>query len=335
MVLKINPSSFPTWRSNSELQIGAGSRAVRLQNLTPSQQKLIDLLYRGVADDALANSASRTGLRADDAQELIKRLNPALIKGPSGFKTNLSPEFVESAFAEIIRASFNTGHDGLSVLNARSVRSVYLTSGDSTSLLLALALASAGLGAIHCNDDSKVERTDLGSLGYEALELGQPRAAAMSRRLEMGSHFCRVTAPSKRFTMQAAVLVGSQITKPQNYADLMRGSTAHLAIEFATNTTTVSPVVIPGKTPCLSCRFKPQTLQDADWPVITAQLQMREDRLDDARSKLFACGAALGLLLEFTDDPRSAKFQGLQLNHETGEIVATSWERDPACECSR
>lgn len=307
---------------------------MRLQNLTQSQQKLIDLLYRGVADDALDNIASRAGASPVDAQELLNRLRPVLIKGPSGVKTNFSAEFVESAFAEIIRASFNTGHDGLSVLNARSVRSVHLVDGDSTALLLALALASAGLGAIHCSDASKVDRSDLGSLGYADHELGQSRSAAMSRRLEIGSHLCRVTMPSRRFTMQAAVLIGSQITKPQNYRELMRGSTAHLAIEFATNTTTVNPIVVPGATPCLSCRFKWQTQEDGDWPVITAQRQMREDRLDDAQSKLFACGAALGLLLEFIDDPRSAKFQGLQLNHESGEIREVSWERDPACECA-
>jgi hypothetical protein len=255
------------------------------------------------------------------------------LTGPSGIKTGLAPEFIDQAFAEIIRASFKTGVDGLAIINHRAIRAVQMLDADGTSLLLSLALASAGLGAIYCSDSSLVTVNDLGPLGFANDELGQPRWQALARRLEEGSHPCRVISPSRRFTQQAAVLVGSQVTKYQRYEPLMRGSTPHLAIEYSMNKTLVTPLVIPGQTPCLSCRYSTEIKRDADWPALTTQLQMRSDRLDDSVSKLFASGAALEILLRFIDDPRSVGFDGVQLNHLSGEISSVSWARDEHCSC--
>lgn len=334
MVLKINPAHFPLWRNTERLQIGEGDSALVIDRVSASQERLINLLYRGIADDSFKTISASVGQTTEESQSLLKRLAPVLLSGASGTKNELSSDYIDQAFAEIIRASFRSGTDGLAIVNHRASLAVQLMDGDGASLLLALGLASSGLGAIYCADGSPVTRADVGPLGYSIDELGSSRWSALARRLESGPHPCRVVSPSRRFSQQAAVLTGSQLTKSSRYENLLRGSTPHLAIEFSIHKTVVTPIVVPGQTPCLSCRYKFEIESDKDWPSLTTQLQMRNERLDDSASKLFACGAALEVLLRYLDDPRSLNFQGLQLNHVSGEISTVTWPNDENCTCS-
>jgi hypothetical protein len=44
-------------------------------------------------------------------------------------------------------------------------------------------------------------------------------------------------------------------------------------------------------------------------------------------------GVALELLLGYLDDPRTLRFEGKVIDHQTGQIRTNSWAKDPLCEC--
>ncbi len=339
MVIKLNPAKVPIWRTPTTLQIGLGADALVLQNLRAEQEKLINLLYRGVADGAIQNISRTLGSSDIETGELLKRLSPALLDVPEQEIAKLpalNDAFVAQAFAEIIRASFSSGIDGNSVLRSRAARIVALDTADKASLLLALGLAAAGVGAISCNDDSPVMPEDIGALGFNQRELGSPRRDALARKLEDGVHPCRlVSGLAKSKVLAATVYVGHRFVAPERYRSSMRGSTPHLCVEFGVEQTRISPLVRPGETPCLSCRHADELERDPDWAMMATQLQFRHERLDDSQATLIAMGITLEALLAHLDDPRSSRFEGKIVDHQTGSISSTSWKLDPMCECAK
>ncbi len=69
MVLRINPSRMPIWRNPNELQLGESTNAIRIAGLSPGQERLIKLLYRGVADSYFKEVAETVG--ANEPEKLL------------------------------------------------------------------------------------------------------------------------------------------------------------------------------------------------------------------------------------------------------------------------
>ncbi len=55
-------------------------------------------------------------------------------------------------------------------------------------------------------------------------------------------------------------------------AAYLRDDVAHLPVAFERDATTVGPLVLPGRTPCLSCRDAHECARDPAWPLLHAQL---------------------------------------------------------------
>lgn len=145
MVLQINPSQMPLWRKPDELQLGAGSGAVRLKKLSQGQQRLMNLLYRGIPDEYFEEAAVAVG--AENAGELLEIVAPELL-GMAGFQTRLSAEFIEKSFAEICRAQASFAIEGSAVLEMRQASRIYVQGQSPTSALIFESLTSAGVGKI-------------------------------------------------------------------------------------------------------------------------------------------------------------------------------------------
>lgn len=56
------------------------------------------------------------------------------------------------------------------------------------------------------------------------------------------------------------------------FASLLASDQPHLPIAFDAGGATIGPLVIPGKTPCLSCRDSHERERDAAWPRLMSQL---------------------------------------------------------------
>lgn len=60
------------------------------------------------------------------------------------------------------------------------------------------------------------------------------------------------------------------------FARYLRDDIPHLPVAFEPGQVTVGPLVVPGRTPCLTCRDSDDTDRDPAWPLLHAQLIGRE-----------------------------------------------------------
>jgi hypothetical protein len=355
MVLKINPSQQPVWRTPSTMQIGLGEDRVILEELTTAQEKLVAALFLGIADNQVEAIASQSKLDPKLAHSIVNRLKPLMQHPEPSCEKSLSPKVrakqeiqpmdeatAASSFAEIIRASLVVGRDGHAVLLERSRRAIHIDELTKTGLMLSLGLAAAGVGAVVSHDAARVTAKDVGNTGYPAGLLGQPRLSAADWLLKGAPNRMRLIAGESLSTQQldnldAAVLIAHQAIEPRLYARWLNRQIPHIAIIFDVDGALVSPLIIPGQTACLFCLEQNRAESDEGWPVIASQLVTSELRFDDASSQLFAAGVVLKQLLLHLDDSSlvSAKQVGLgfRFDSSSGEVSEFSWPTHQSCSC--
>lgn len=89
-MLRLTSSTPPLWRTDSSVQLGTDS-PVRLHDLTPWQEQLLDELSTGIPDAMLGPLARSLGADADEAHAFVDRISSAL----SGADRPLPPVRVE------------------------------------------------------------------------------------------------------------------------------------------------------------------------------------------------------------------------------------------------
>jgi hypothetical protein len=75
------------------------------------------------------------------------------------------------------------------------------------------------------------------------------------------------------------------------FASYLRSDVAHLPVAFAPTHATIGPLVVPGLTPCLSCRDAHERDRDSTWPRLHAQMIGRDH--GPVRAALVAGAGAL------------------------------------------
>lgn len=80
-MLRLIPSAVPLWRSPSRLQLGLEG-TVRLDDVSPAIERLIDALRAGVPEAMIAALAADAGSSPAEAEELLAALGPVLDRGP-------------------------------------------------------------------------------------------------------------------------------------------------------------------------------------------------------------------------------------------------------------
>jgi len=345
MVIKINPARLALWRDTQTLQLGLGREAVTIENVGDAEERLINLLFRGIATESLPDVGSSLGLQAEDSESLMRRLRPALLdeaREPKGERVDsLQEEFVRQAFAEIIRASFETNLEGRDVLASRANHAVSIMQLNKTSLLLALALAAAGIGGIICNDDSPIELADTGHLGFDRSQIGKPKNLVLSEMFNKSKAPCQLIGRGEASRLAKAcglkVVVAHHPLAMADFAEFKtsgqpKGS-ALLAIELGVEVSRVSPVIVAGITACLDCRNLTETDRDDSWAALASQLRFRKERLDDAQTSLLCAGFALEKSLRYLDAHQPTSFEATNVDHRTGLVQLQTWQKHPGCGC--
>ncbi len=137
--------------------------------------------------------------------------------------------------------------------------------------------------------------------------LGLPDARAEGRLCETlaDEGVPLAEAEARASTVVAVVLVPGAAAAVQ-FAPLLRADHPHLPIAVEPGRITVGPLVVPGLTPCLSCRDAEDTARDPAWPLLHGQLVGRDPgRLTLAR--IAAAGAVAARLLAAADPARIAR----------------------------
>ena len=298
-----------------------------LTDVTLEQERLLALLERGIADEAVEG----------EDRALIERLKPALLERSSIEKPRLSGDFVRGAFAELIRASYLTNLDGIAVLENRAKKAVHIDSLSAGGLLIALGLAAAGVGRLLTTDTERVSEHDTSALGYRRDQVGNTRLKAINELLRERpgdtavQNFDSLTPAKRRHELR--VLIAQNAMPQRSYRELLKTKTPHIGVFFGTEWVAVSPRILSN--PCLGCLDRHRADADPAWPMIASQLIGRIDYLEDARSSLFAAAMVVGEILRAIDTPNEgADFVGHRLNVASGRVEPWSWEAHPSCECA-
>lgn len=113
-------------------------------------------------------------------------------------------------------------------------------------------LSAAGVGTIILDDDADVGPADLGAGPLSMSDLGRPRAAAVTRRLETTHPRARVLSGAEGASADITLLFADPATGlPERFFGGLDG--AHLPVRFEDARAVVGPLVLPGLTPCLRC----------------------------------------------------------------------------------
>lgn len=342
-MLRINPHQAALWRDLNSLQIGSGQQRVIFNSLSPAQERLIAALYRGIADKQLPQLLDDLGVEAEAGKLLVDSLQPLLLKTTKPPKHSLSEDFVAGAFAEIIRASLLNSADGATVLMERKFRTVHIDDLSAPGLALTLGLASAGVGRVVSHDQSLVESKDLGPSGYPSQLLGKTKVEAVRALLASSPNQMSIV-PGHRLTarnleaIDCAAIIAHEAIEPRRYVQWLNRDVPHLALNFEVDHASVSPLIVPGRGPCLYCLEQARVNLDPSWPVLASQLITTKDRLDDSSSRLFCAGVAIQKILgqldfvgEFTQTDK--ELVGYRLNLLSGTISEFRWPQHDACSC--
>lgn len=343
-MLRINPHQAALWRDLNSLQIGSGQNRVIFNSLSPAQERLIAALYRGFADKQLPQILNDLGVTQDEGAHLVESLQPLLLKDAKPAKSSLSEEFVAGAFAEIIRASLLNSTDGATVLMERRFRTVHVDDLSPSGLALTLGLASAGVGRLVTHDQSFVEAKDLGPSGYPTQLLGKTKIEAVRALLASSPNQMRVVAGHKLTArnleaIDCAAIIAHGAIEPKRYVQWLNRDVPHLALSFDVDHASVSPLIVPGRGPCLFCLEQARANEDPSWPVLASQLVTSKDRLDDSSSRLFCAGVAIQKILAQLDfvgefSQTEKELVGYRLSLSNGTITEFRWSEHESCSCN-
>lgn len=310
MVLRINPARMPIWRNQNELQLGVGPQALRIKDLTAGQERLIKILYRGVADDFLEKIALEAGV--DNLENLMSQIKPIMLRDANK-PTSLSADYVEKHFAEICRAQSVHSVDGAVILESRKSSTVFIAESSSATALIGESLAKAAVGKLVFESDFTVE-TEAASCNLSDLTDEQ-----IDR-------------------VDFAVLISQNAVSPAAYKNWLGRSIAHISVVFDSDGVTVSPVIEASKTPCLSCFHEGETARDDQWPAIASQLLFSSQQFDDVTARLFAASLVCQRVLQKLDSQKGFEVDesnttGYRLSIASGKITEFNWQFDEACSC--
>lgn len=342
-MLRINPHQTALWRDLNSLQIGSGQKRVIFDSLSPAQERLIAALYRGIADKQLPQLLNDLGVEPEDGNHLVDSLQPLFLQNTKPMKSALSEEFVAGAFAEIIRASLLNSADGATVLMERKFRTVHIDDLSAPGLALTLGLASAGVGRVVTHDQSFVQDKDLGPSGYPTQLLGRTKVDAVRALLASSPNQMGVVQGHKLTArnleaIDCAAIIAHEAIEPRRYVQWLNRDVPHLALSFEVDHASVSPLIVPGRGPCLFCLEQARVNLDPSWPVIASQLITTKERLDDSASRLFCAGVAIQKILGHLDfvgafGQTEKELVGYRLNLASGTIAEFRWTEHEACSC--
>ncbi len=217
----------------------------------------------------------------------------------------------------------------------RSASAVVVAGRGPLAVGIVTGLVLAGIGAVHTDTGGEVRSSDLGT-GYLDADHGRDRLVATRdavRRLVPGA---RTDPPPLRLVPDLVVLA-DECPQPARLAALHSEVVAHLPARLRDGIGIVGPLVLPGRSACLSCVELHRSACDPEWSVVAAHLVGRSGRADPscvAATAGLATAQALAAVDGMGGGPAPAVLDAtLELNLAAGELVRRVWTARPECRC--
>ncbi len=348
MFHRINKAQPAIWRDPNTIQIGLDKNKIEIEELTLAQQQIIAALYSGVVDGQQEVLDETFKTEPGTTNQLIAKLG-SLIERPETV-SNVYGDWQQIAFAELTRAALDYEVNPEMVLAERWQRVVHIDQLDKSGVLLTKGLLASGVGKVVTHDDSRILNTDLGELGFSKEFLGQTRFDAVRSDLQKLSlpqskvqRFVNLNVkPNRDLKISFAITSGHLATRPSTYIRWVNRDVPHLNITFDLYETQISPIVIPGQSPCLNCFAEYKVDEDPAWPAIASQLIELPRTRDDSSSLLSSAGLALRAILRHLDESAGFKVStenkneykdGYRIEYASGNVYRTKYDFHKLCNC--
>jgi bacteriocin biosynthesis cyclodehydratase domain-containing protein len=358
------------WRDPDTLQLGIDPRrAVALRGMRGAEP-LINLLDGSRDLGQVLAAAHAQGIGRPAAERVIGLLAAAgaLQDFPAATWRALPDGPRDRLAGELATASLAHGYSdgGALVLARRQAASVRVHGTGPVAASLASLLAASGVGRVSCTgaaapagggERSSATPSSAGpssagpSAGAQLLpwppagrvRLGPPGAGRSARGQRSAEGARRNTAGGRRNTAAAQRLPHLAVLAdgypPELPGTLVAANVPHLSMAASEAIGVVGPLVVPGRTACLSCVNMARTDRDPAWPLILAQACGRAPRPAACAAVLAAAVAAQATAqaLAFLDraTPAPAVINGtLELVLPDWQWRRHSWRPHPQCRCS-
>ena len=229
------------------------------------------------------------------------------------------------------------------ILQARDDAVVVIRGSSTPAIAIAVGLASAGVGHVHHQADRPAGRPLRAHSSAQPSALASTQSAPSSAlrdgtdvaaQLRRVSPSIRVHAPAAHQCPDIVVLAGRTMPDLGLAASLSRDGIAHLAVRAGAVRAVVGPLVLPGRSSCLSCAHRYRTEADPGWPAVARTLA---EHPADAPAFLSAAVAALavGQVLDHLDGATRPASIGGTLEWASGDVGPRrrTWPLHPDCGC--
>jgi len=329
MARKINPFHQLLWLTPQTLQIGIGDSARVVEQVTSSEERLIDALYYGLPEHKVSPLAKILKLDSARFDTLLEHLEPLIITDDGSPTPAYSP-------GNLARASLVNQKAPSEVFRRRSHQSVRIQSLDATGLGLVLALAESGVGHLITPDTERVSEADCASNLYPRALLGYRRFQAAKLILDSswpGTALHAAARVSRNIPKPAlTVIVNHHVTDPNEVGRWLAAETPVLAIRYEAESCSVSPV-LDGTEGCLNCEFHWKNHEDPHFAAVAAQLLGSQLRFDDSVSRQLCSGIALQKILRRLDGQVADHSHVTLTNGLDLKIEIAQWQQHPECSC--
>lgn len=341
----VKPALRPVWRDRTTLQLGTDpAHAVVLAGVDGETRRVLALLDGTRDRQAVLRDAGARGVPLPAAERVLGLLVEAgalddagSLPGPLATLTRAERDRLVPDLAALSLRRRAPGA-ALAVLARRRGASVVLHGAGRVGALVAVHLARAGVGAVAVHDRAPLRATDLVPGGPGEQDLGRPRDAAVRDLIAATAPSTRTDAVAPGHRPDLVVLApAAGPVDPTTATPLRAAGLPHLPLRVVEGRGVVGPLVLPGRTGCLSCQDHTRSDRDPAWPALAAQLDAAGDRdPDPGEALLSAAVAAAGALaaLEHVDGGTpAATGASLELRPPDHRWRRRPWPPHPRCGC--
>ena len=250
MATQINPRLARLWLADNIRQYGY-RKPLRVESLSEPELRILDYLEAGITASQVQSLPQLARADSETVGSVVDRVSSVLSE--SG---RLPPEFtaaeIDTKFAELARL-FSAEGDFADALARRRKSRIFIESLGRTGLVFAKALSASEIGTLLTLDQLRVSDKDCLPLGHPRSSIGLPRATSAKVQLETTQLQFHSRRSGSLYTVTTAVLIANDIVDPNSYQTLLARDVPHVAICFDEEGVEISPLVLPGKTPCIGC----------------------------------------------------------------------------------
>ncbi|MGP4051470.1 TOMM precursor leader peptide-binding protein [Streptomyces sp. 2A115] len=354
----VKPALRRGWRDLNTVQFGmAPAHAMVLGPMDTATGSFLTLLDGTRGLPLLRDEGRGMGLPDGHVDGLVERLaragllDDATGGGPAADALREKPAVLDRLRPDLASLSLVAPEpgDAMRRLTARRSLRVQVRGAGRVGVVLATALAGAGVGRVDVQDGGCVEPWDVAPGGLPVESIGERRDAAAGRAVRRaapdrppGHGGAQPTSGEGDPGLSLVIIaprdgLAAHAPDPTAAEPLIDSGTPHLYAGVVEGTGVVGPLVLPGDTACAGCLDLGRTDRDPAWPRLLAQWRSGKSRHVapcDLTLSTTVAGLAAGHALAFLDGelPSSAGAR-LEVSVPGFDWHARPVWQHPACPC--